>query len=752
MKINHLGARRPVATLLFLAGLCALSVYALLGIRMDNSIEVWFASNDPKLHFYREFRERFGSEEFLMIALCKDDAFSEATMALAGKLVEELQTFEELERVESLSKVYSIWSESRKEADLPHDLETFREDTLTSPFYKGLLVSPSGRDMAIMAQMSPAGIADREGLAEKTFALIERVVPEERTVYYAGSAIFNSEMNRLSRESAMVFYPLVIASGAILLGVALRSLRATLIAAGAVLGSILWGVGLLSGTGHALNVVSSAMPPILLVSTLSYSLHFMMEYRRQVVGHRDRVRAVTATLDLVAIPCLLSALTTSIGFGSLMVSQVEPVIDLGTFAAIGVLGGYLAVVFGIGAAATLMGVPPAWKRMAKLHDRSEGERGPRHFGFQQSWFGARWLIVLLGVVFTVFALYQAQKVYFESNPFEFFPEENIITQSHHYLEEEMGGLSRLEVQVHGKAGEDLLDLSALNDFERAAAELVAVTHVTQVVTPGDYIKEAQRSRSLGGEEEYRLPRRQSQLRQIVAGILDENLKRRLEEQYAEDHTYAKLTLSLETLGSRVYGETLEDIEQVLEKTLGEKYETEPTGIVPLIASSQKYMVDSQVKSLSLALALISLTFVVLLRSIRLTILGLLPNLVPILGTFGLMGWIALPLDVATIMVASVSLGIVVDNTIHFLFRYTRNLKRESPLDAVIDTLKTSGQAIAFAGIINCVGFGVLIFSGFQPMRNFGSLVSFTMFLALLGATILLPALLLTLGPSRKTKD
>lgn len=751
MKINHLGARKPVLTLVILAGLSALSIYALLGIRMDNSIEVWFASQDPKLEFYREFRERFGSEEFLMIALCKDDAFSESTMEIADRLVAELSTFEELERVESISKVYALWSASRKEADLPYDLATFREDTLTSPFYKGLLVSPSGKDMAIMAQMSPAGIADRQKLTDKTLELVGRIVPEDRTVYYAGSAIFNSEMNRLSRESAVRFYPLVILSGAILLWVALRSLRATLIAAAAVIASILWGVALLSGTGHALNVVSSAMPPILLVSTLSYALHFMMEYRRQAVGHHDRVRAVTATLDLVAIPCLLSAVTTSIGFGSLMVSQVEPVIDLGTFAAIGVLGGYLAVVFGISAAATLMGIPPAWERMAKRHDSREGT-GPRHFGFQDSWYGWRWPIVFAGVAFILLAGFQAQKVFFEANPFEFFPEENIITQSHHYLEEEMGGLSRLEVQVRGKEGQNLLDLSALEDFEKAAAELVNVTHVTKVVTPGDYIKEAQRSRSLGGAEQYKLPRRPSQLRQIIAGILDENLKKRLEEQYAEDRTYAKLTLSLETLGSRQYGKTLDDIEQVLEKTLGEKYETEPTGIVPLIASSQKYMVDSQVKSLSLAVALISLTFVILLRSVRLTVLGLLPNLVPILGTFGLMGWIALPLDVATIMVASVSLGIVVDNTIHFLFRYTRSLKKESPLDAVLDTLKTSGQAIAFAGIINCVGFGVLIFSGFRPMRNFGSLVSFTMFLALLGATILLPALLLTLGPSRRARD
>src|SRR3972149_11162163 len=103
MKINHLGARKPVLTLLLLGGLTALSVFALRGVRMDNSIEVWFASKDPKLHFYHEFRERFGSEEFLMIALCEDDAFSQETMDLANKLVEELSTFKELGRVESLA-------------------------------------------------------------------------------------------------------------------------------------------------------------------------------------------------------------------------------------------------------------------------------------------------------------------------------------------------------------------------------------------------------------------------------------------------------------------------------------------------------------------------------------------------------------------------------------------------------------------------------------------------------------------------
>ena len=193
------------------------------------------------------------------------------------------------------------------------------------------------------------------------------------------------------------------------------------------------------------------------------------------------------------------------------------------------------------------------------------------------------------------------------------------------------------------------------------------------------------------------------------------------------------------------------MQEVLDRVLGESYECTPTGLIPLVDSAQAYMVESQVQSLTLAVVLITLIFVMLLRSIRLTVLGLLPNLIPILGTFGFMGWREIPLDVATIMVASVSLGIVVDNTIHFLFRYRRNLKKEDPLPAVIDTLRTSGQAITYAGTINCLGFGVLIFSGFQPMKNFGLLVSLTMFCALLGATVLLPALLVTLGPKRKRK-
>ncbi len=751
MKL-YLAVHRAPWVLAGLGTLTAVLIYFLSGIRMDNSIDVFFVQEDPNLKFYNEYRERFGTEEFFLVCFAKDDAFSPETMDLARSLSESLAELEELREVESLAKVYEIWKTAREEGGVEFDLETFREDILNSPFYIGLLVSESGEDSAIMAQLSPKGMADRPALVVKVQEIVERLVPKDRTVYMAGPATFNYELNSLSRKSAATFYPLIVLAGALLLWVILRSLSMMIVVWVAVLASVIWGLGAMVAAGKTLNVVTSALPPILLVSTISYSLHFLLEYRRQLSMHTDKRHAIACSLDLVSIPCLLSALTTSIGFGSLIVSQVGPVVDLGLFAAIAVLGGYLAVVFGLAALVSIIPAPKPWRFKDPSEPGAIEKSGGWYFGFKENWNGARWPIIILGLIFTVVSGWYASKVFFEANPFEFFPPKSNFAQRLLYLQDHLTGLSRMEVQVNRKDKGSLLNLRNLRNINRVSQELKQVDNITKVITAADFIMEGRRSRSLGDETAYKLPRREMQLRQTLEGILNESLKERMETYFAENHTYTKITLNSISMGSRGYASVLSEMDRILTDHLGEEYEFRVTGLVPLVDSSQAYMVRSQIQSIALAVVAISITFIILLRSIRLTVLGLIPNLIPILGTFGFMGFITMPLDVATIMVASVSLGIVVDNTIHFLFRYKRYLKKEGRIRAAVDTLRTSGQAIAIAGFINCLGFGVLIFSGFRPMRNFGTLVSLTMLGALIGATILLPALLITLGPSGKKKD
>ena len=749
---NDLAVKRPRLTLLILGLVSVALIYFLVGIRMDNSIDVFFVQGDPNLEFYNEYRERFGTEEFFLVCFAKEEnAFSPETMEVVAKTAAEMAKLSELEQVESLAKVYEIWRQAREEGGIESDLQAFKEDTLNSPFYVGLLVSPSGKDSAIMAQLSPEGRADRPAVVEKVQEIVERVVPEEHTVYLAGPATFNYELNRLSRASAATFYPLIVVAGAILLWAILRSLTMMLAVWVAVLASVIWGLGAMVAAGKSLNVVTSALPPILLVSTISYSLHLLLEYRRQITMHTDKRHALSLALGMVAIPCLLSAVTTSIGFGSLVVSQVGPIIDLGLFAALSVLGGYVAVVFGLAALIALIPAPKSWKTAADHQGEAGESSGGWYFGFKEHWEGAKWPIIFVGLAYTVIAGWYASKVFFEANPFEFFPPESRFATRLGYLQDNLTGLSRMEIQIRKSEEEDLLNLRDLRLVDETSDKLREVENISKVISAADFIKEARRSRSLGDESAYVLPRREMQLRQTIEGLLNENLRNRLETYFAGDRTYTKITLNSFSMGSRGYRKVLEETDRILEETLGEEYDYRVTGLVPLVDSSQAYMVESQVQSILLAIAAIALTFVILLKSLRLTVLGLLPNLIPILGTFGFMGFIEMPLDVATIMVASVSLGIVVDNTIHFLFRFQRYLHKEGRKKAAIDTLRTSGQAIAIAGFINCLGFGVLIFSGFKPMKNFGTLVSLTMLSALIGATILLPALLLALGPKGKGK-
>ncbi|MCA9438101.1 MAG: hypothetical protein KC978_20115, partial [Candidatus Omnitrophica bacterium] len=171
---SYLAAKHPHLVLAGLGVLSLLLLYFLVGIRMDNSIDVFFVQEDPNLQFYNEYRERFGTEEFFLVCFAKDDAFSPETMELVKKVSEGLLELDELQQVESLAKVYDIWKDAREEGGIEFDLETFRTDTLNSPFYVGLLVSETGEDSAIMAQLSPKGMADRPSVVEKVQEIVAR--------------------------------------------------------------------------------------------------------------------------------------------------------------------------------------------------------------------------------------------------------------------------------------------------------------------------------------------------------------------------------------------------------------------------------------------------------------------------------------------------------------------------------------------------------------------------------------------------
>jgi len=206
---------------------------------------------------------------------------------------------------------------------------------------------------------------------------------------------------------------------------------------------------------------------------------------------------------------------------------VGPVVDVGLFAALSVLGAYIAVVYGVGAMVTVLPIPRGWKRELSEPGTETENRPARHFGFQKSWFGVRWWIIVVGGAYALVAGIYASKVYFESNPFAFFPEGSPVTLSHDYLEKEVSGLSQLEIQIEGKKGQDLLKLKSLKDFEKLEEELLKNPNITKVISPSDFIKESLRSHSLGKVEAYKLPRRQSQLRQTLNGIVSESLKERL---------------------------------------------------------------------------------------------------------------------------------------------------------------------------------------------------------------------------------
>ena len=481
LKASYIPAHRPKLILFVLGIMTLVGVYFLTGLRMDNSLDVWLANEDPKRDFYDEFRKRFGTEEYLLVALCEDDAFSEETMELVRVLSARLADLEELTQVESVWKVYSIWKKTREEGGVEADLATFREDMLTSPFYLSLLLSPTGKDTAIMAQLTERGMDDRQGVADKVRSIVSEIVPHERKVYYAGSSIFNAELNAVSKKSTAIFYPLVALAGRdhVGAGFTLESDDINRLPSRFGLhhlGSRRSGrCGEIHQRGHNRAPRHTARVDRLLFAAFPARIQTAGPLSPRTNGGRSK----RLSTWLLCRACF-RALTTAVGFGSLVVSRVGPVVELGVFAAISVMGGYVAVVYGLGAMVTILPIPSRWQSLARDGARTGREAEPapdisvsRSRGTRPD--GSSSFLVCSSRRHLVFLPLACIS---KPIPSSFFPDDNAYSRFHDYLERELFGLSRIQIQVKNKEGEDLTSLGALKKIEEAGEELKKIPNVT----------------------------------------------------------------------------------------------------------------------------------------------------------------------------------------------------------------------------------------------------------------------------------
>ena len=753
-RIANIILRYRILFLVLIGLLTGLFGYYAIESKTDNSIEVWLKRNDPKLDYYYDFIDKFGDDEFLIIAMDGDDLFTGKKIKLINDIATRLESVKGVRSVISLASVYKdklsapYFKEVLKRNKARSVLDVFEEKILDDPMYVNNVISSDGETTAIIATVSKGSPEARKELVKETREILSAVETENsmKKFFLAGPSIVNTELDRMSQNDMKTFTPVMFAVALVILVILFKNISGVLIPAITIGINIMWTVGLFVIFGNKMNMVSGMLTPLVFIISLATTVHILNRFYLEVALSGDKRESILKTLRHICVPCFLTCVTTSIGFLSLVVSDVTPVKTTGIFMAAGIMMSFFVCITLVPGMLSLFPERMSRPFMNIKKDRSSSNKEFQGiYGFIGKFVRNNTIYVFfISLVFVGVAIYGVTKIDAESSIFESFPESSEITRSTEHIEQELMGLIPMDIVVDTGNTESVFQPDVLMKMEKLQDYLKGIPEVTKSVSVVDYVKYLNKLLNKDNPDSPVVTKDKAIDYVKLASLHGDSIVAGL---YTEDYSEGRISVRIKNVGSSRYKSIVNDIERFIKENFPLSVSCAITGIVPLLMDMQGYLIESQIKTFTLAFILIFICIALLLKSARIGMMSMIPNLIPIAITLGVMGYVGINLDVATIMIASVAIGISVDDTIHFLYRFKEEFKKDGDHYLAIQrTLSVVGRALIFTTVVATCGFLVFCLSSFKAIQYFGLLTGITMISALVADLFILPSCILLFKP------
>lgn len=723
-------------------------------IRIETDLDKYMPQEHPAFVYSNQAEEWFDIKDGIIIAIEHPQTlFNPGTLGKIRDLTLELQEREEFEEadVTSLYTADNIQGTEdgldvqRFYEDVPQDaegLEHIRQAVMGNQMIAGKLVSADGTIALIVAAIEDE---DFSPSFYKEVRELARSYEGPERLYVAGRPVVEGTMAALGMADMRRMAPLVILVIAAVLYLLLRSVRSTLLTLLVVLMSAVWTFGLMALLRVPVYAVSTMIPVMLIAIGVAYGIHLFSQLH--LIRQEDRAvssrEALRRMLHGMWKPVLMTALTTAVGFISLVTSQVYPVKYFGLFTAFGVMVALLLSLVFIPAGVTLLGLPgPARGRGSRGRAEALGEplAGPEERTARRF---AHALLRRRPVVFAAAALVLAvsafgiTRVWINSSFLDNFEAGSEIARTDRFINQHFGGTSTLNVILEGEAEGAFKEPEALALVDRLQARAESLPDVGNSFSLADYLRRMNRVMHEDRPEFDAIPSSRELVAQYLLLYEMSGDPQNLERVVDYDYRQANLTLQLKNDDSRTIEAAIAALEELapeLEK-LGIRMNYAGSGYKSLVFT--RLILSGQISSLLLSVGIVILLVALMFRSLRAGLIGAVPIALTAIVNFGVMGLLGIPLSTTTALISSIAVGIGVDYAIHFIDRYRLYTRKLEPLEAAARTMHHTGRAILMNAVVVIAGFLVLLASVFPPNRSLGALVSFSMFTSFLGTVTLM---------------
>lgn len=766
--ISRLILKFRLYLILLIFGITLFMVYQAQNVRMSYDFIAAVPSDDEDLIFFNKFKETFGDDgKIFAIGLAGDQLYQVDNFRKLKNFTQKISEIPGIEQVLSLPQLYYLEKNTTDKRFIPkrifdpipdqqNQLDSLLDFAYNQKFYENLLFNSETKATLVLATINDATLNSNQ--RQRVIDAIQLLGGdfEKETglqLRYAGLPFIRSIITGQVAQELKILLALSGVVTAIILFLFFGTLTSVIFPMIIIVTVVLWCVGFLGLFGYKITILTALLPPVLVVIGIPNCVYLLNKYHQEFRKHQNKTKALEEIIQKIGVVTLMTNMTTAIGFAVFIFMGHVNIKEFGVISSLCIVSMFLVSIILLPSLYSYL-PPPSESEMRHL-DRKPLSRLLNFFHI--SVFRYRpvvFVIVLLIAVVAVFGVLRLKSLSFMVDN---IPEDSKPKKDLAFFEQNFGGLMPLEIMVDTEKKKGVMRASTLKKVEAFEESLREIDLFSEPLSLVNLVKASRQAYYNNSEKFFGLPTNQDRgfILRYLQGGEDSTTRSFLNALVDSTGQSMRISLKVADVGSIRLDSVIHQVLQpkIKEAFPDEKIKVRATGTTLLFLKGNDYLVQSLQNSLLLAIALIAFLMALLFGSVRMILISIITNLLPLAITAGLMGYFEVPLKPSTALVFSIAFGIAIDDSIHFLARYRQALANNnySVAAAIQISLRETGTSMVYTSIILFFGFIIFVYSSFDGTIALGALTATTLLCAMFGNLILLPALLLTFDSARMAK-
>ena len=708
---------------------------------------------------YDKFISIFGDEGNLIILAVKDTAFFKAkTFNNWNKLAKKIDSYPEVASVVSIADIKKLTTDKVKRKFVSSPL--FKENPKTDaevlkikdelftrlPFYNNLLYNKETGTIRTAIYIKKDIVNSKiraDFVLKKLIPIIDEFSAANNIKVYASGMPYIRTLNSANITSEMgKFVFLALGITALIFFFFFRSFRATFITLLVVGIGVIWAFGVIGWLGYEVSILTALIPPLIIVIGVPNAVFLIHKYQQEIKNHKNRGRALQRVISKIGNATLMTNLTTASGFATFIFTKSSVLNEFGIVASINIMAIFVLALLIIPIMYSFLPIPK--------------EKHLKHLETKWMIRIVDWMlhvvknkkitIYITTFVLVIISMIGVYLIRVSGSLIEDMPKGKEFYKDIKFFEEEFGGIMPLEILIDTKKPKGVMKLSTLKRMAKIEEVIDEIPELSPMVSVLNLVKYSKQAVYNGNPEFYQLPTSQEKTFILEYTKNSKTNSNMLSSFIDSTGQFTRMTTYMKDIGTDKMDRIEERLAAKVKKHFPEKhFKVTMTGKALVFLKGTNYLVKNLAVSLGLAILLIALFMAWMFRSYKMILISLIPNMLPLLFTAGLMGYLGVPIKPSTILVFSIAFGISVDDTIHFLAKYRQELhvNKWDVRKSVYNALTETGVSMFYTSIVLFFGFLIFMFSSFGGTIALGGLVSITLLFAMVSNLVLLPALLLS---------